>query len=58
MADLMGQKMSAASNRKQLEISEKEDGRTNPDHEASRKERERIDEKENNKQHETIKSSL
>ena len=45
MADLLGQKMSAASNRKLMEISEKEEGRTESSHDASKEEREKISEK-------------
>lgn len=42
MSDLMGLKLSASSNRKLMEPSEKEDGRTGSSHDASRKERENI----------------
>jgi short-subunit dehydrogenase len=42
MADLLGAKQSAAGNRKLMEISEKENGRTETSHEASREERESI----------------
>lgn len=43
MADLIGDKMAAKSNKKQMEPSEKEEGRTQSGHEASRRERESID---------------
>jgi uncharacterized protein len=42
MADLLGVKQSAAVNRKKMEISEKENGRTESSHEASKEERESI----------------
>lgn len=45
MADLLGQKMAASNTRKQMEPSEKEQGRTESGHEPSKKEREKISEK-------------
>lgn len=44
MADMLGSKMSAANMSKQMQPSEKTDGRTSSSHEASRKERESFDE--------------
>ena len=43
MADLVGQKASAANTRKQMEPSKKENGRTESGHDESRKERESIE---------------
>jgi short-subunit dehydrogenase len=42
MADLLGAKQSAANNRKLMEISDKDNGRTEASHEASKEERETI----------------
>jgi short-subunit dehydrogenase len=42
MADLLGSKQSAANMRKQMEISEKDNGRTESSHKASKEERESI----------------
>jgi uncharacterized protein len=42
MADLLGAKQSAASNRRQMEMSDKEKGRTESSHEPSKEERESI----------------
>lgn len=42
MSDLLGPKASAANMRKQMEVSEKEEGRSESSHEASREERESI----------------
>jgi uncharacterized protein len=42
MADLLGAKQSAAKNRKLMEISEKDNGRTEASHDASKEERESI----------------
>jgi short-subunit dehydrogenase len=46
MSDLLGQKMSANNMRKQMEPSEKKEGRTASSHTASKMEREMIDQKE------------
>jgi hypothetical protein len=56
MADLIGDKMASKNNRKLMEPSDKEEGRTQSGHEASRRERESIEQSGENQTKEPFKS--